>query len=621
MRGVLTSAAAALALLLPAAATGWAGNYTHGPILGVVPHAGGPRAPSALAPSSPSDLVYHGGSVMHASTTYAIYWFPNGYPLDASYENTINQYFADVAAASGSTSNVYSAGTQYYDGAGPISYISSFGGFIVDTHPFPPSGCDDSYKGSKDPVCLTDQQLQAEIQSVLTANGWHGGQGNIFFLMTPNGVGSCADSTPPNSGGECSTNTFCAYHSDFVNASSEDVIYADEPFEGSPGSGCTGPSQGFPNNQNADTTINTISHEHNEAITDSQGDAWYAPDGEENGDLCAYDFGTALGGKPGVDAYNQVIDGHRYDLQQEYSNDGSTCVLHYLGIPVNFGAPIVSGAARQGQILSATQGAWSQSPTSYTYQWLRCSSTSETSCFPFPGDTGQTYQLTAADVGKIFRVAVTATNAAGSSILAESASTAAVLGIPQFTSKPVVSGTSAVGKTLSTTTGIWNTSVSVGYQWLRCAANGTGCAAIPAAAASSYPLVAADAGHRLEAVVTATNAAGTGSASSAVTAVIVAVPAATGAPRIAGKVRVGKRLSGNHGNWAWSPTTYRYQWLRCSGRGGKCVAIKKATHTTYRVAKRDAGHRLRLRVTATNGAGARSATSRPTARVPALRHG
>ena len=62
------------------------------------------------------------------------------------------------------------------------------------------------------------ETFRNEIQHVLTVNGWHGGLGNMFFLMTPDGVGSCADGTPASSGGECSTNAFCAYHNYFVNS-------------------------------------------------------------------------------------------------------------------------------------------------------------------------------------------------------------------------------------------------------------------------------------------------------------------------------------------------------------------------------------------------------------------
>jgi hypothetical protein len=627
MRGLLAALAAALVML--GGATGASGSPpAHGSIAGIVPH----TAQTGLATSAlPKSIPFS----IHGSLTFS-----------ANYETLINQYFTDVAADKGLDTNVYSVATQYTDGTGAVQYDSTFGASYVSHDPLPANGCDDGV----DAFCLTDQQLQDEIQHVLTAKGWHGGLSNMFFLMTPDGLGSCVDSTPASSGGQCSTNVFCAYHNYFVDTSSEDVIYANEPFEGTLG-GCANPfDQGFPNDPNADTTINTISHEHNEAITDPLTDpanlAWINPQGLENGDLCAYDFGTELGGTPGVDAYNQVINLHHYDLQQEYSNIGSSCFerkadevagppdpsndLDYLGGPVmhtnttyaiywaptagSVGPPAVTGTPAVNYALTSSQGSWTGSPTGFSYQWQRCSS-SGTSCVNIPGAAASSYTLTSADGGNTVRSTVSATNVNGASPYAASAATAVVAPVPAATGAPVVSGIAAVGRSFSTTNGTWNTAASFGYQWLRCAANGSGCAAIPAATANTYPLVSADAGHVLEAVVSATNAAGAASATSRATALIVAVPHPRGAPRISGTAKVGKRLTEAHGTWRGPPKTYRYAWLRCNAHGGKCVPIKKATHTTYRVTSHDAGHRIRVRVTATNAAGSRMATSGATKRV------
>jgi glucose/arabinose dehydrogenase len=96
------------------------------------------------------------------------------------------------------------------------------------------------------------------------------------------------------------------------------------------------------------------------------------------------------------------------------------------GAPVNTSPPVISGFAGQGQALSTTTGAWSGSPTSYTYQWQRCDS-SGASCQPAsPAATGQTYVLTAGDVGRTVRVTVTASNGGGVSQPASSAVTGVV---------------------------------------------------------------------------------------------------------------------------------------------------------------------------------------------------
>ena len=535
---------AALALVVTASG-GSAASPTRARILGVVPH-NGPAAPPATHALPRAKAIFPAG--------------PTPLTFDANYQTLINRYFTDVAHDSGGTQNVYSVATQYYDNPGTIhiQYQSTFGGSYVAHDPLPANGCDDH----ADAYCLTDQQLENEIQTAMAAKGWQGGLAHMFFLLTPNGVGSCFD----GSSQECSTNIFCAYHSAFGTSISNAIVYANEPYLG-PSQGCSDPTtQGFPNNDvDAETTINTISHEHNEAITDPLGNAWIANDGlggtpgDENGDLCAYGFGTQLGGTDGVDAYNQVINGHHYELQQEYSNQDSGCIQHTGDLnhtPETFGTGPLLYNFHNDPVAPVMH-----TNTTYAIYWL-------------PAAGSQT--------------------------------------------PPVVTGTAHVNQTLTTTTGTWNGGATAFHdQWQRCSPAGTSCANIAGATASSYKLTSADGGHTVRATVVATNVNGPSTpAASAATAVVIDVPGATKLPHVSGRARVGKKLSGTHGAWTYSPTSYRFQWLRCNGHGARCSTIRRATHSTYKLAKHDAGHRLRLRITATNAVGSSVAVSTASARVP-----
>jgi hypothetical protein len=528
---ILVVAGLALAVT---ASSGAPASPARTPILGVVPHSSRPApAPHLLSENT-------------ARTAG-----PTTLTFDTHYENVINQYFTDVAHDNGGVDNVYSVATQYYDdpGAIHIQYQSAFGGSFVAKDPLPANGCSDRV----DAYCLTDRQLQKEIQTVLTAKGWQGSPDNIFFLMTPNGVGSCFNGISA----ECSTNVFCAYHGAFLDSSSENVIYANEPYEGPPG-GCTDPSQGFPNDADADTTINTISHEQNEAITDPFGDAWYSndPNQDENGDLCAFGFGTPAGGTPGVDAYNQVIDGDHYDLQQEFSNaaDASGACVQRLGGPSS-PPPFGDGTGP----LAYHGGAVMHTNTTYAIYWLP-----------------------------------TARN----------------------TSRPVVTGKAVVNAALTTSAGSWaGGATAFTYQWQRCSSTRTSCADISGGTGTTYKLATADLGHVVRSTVRATNVNGASRPAAGNTRLVIDVPTSTMAPHISGRARVGKKLSGSKGSWTYSPTGYGYQWLRCNGHGGSCVRISHATRSVYRLTKRDARHRLRVFVTATNAAGSGTAISRTTARV------
>jgi outer membrane protein assembly factor BamB len=77
--------------------------------------------------------------------------------------------------------------------------------------------------------------------------------------------------------------------------------------------------------------------------------------------------------------------------------------------PSEQGAPMITGAAALGQTLSASPGSWSNQPTGFTYQWLRCGG----SCTSIGGATSSSYTVSAADEGSTLEVAVTATNATG----------------------------------------------------------------------------------------------------------------------------------------------------------------------------------------------------------------
>jgi streptogramin lyase len=105
-------------------------------------------------------------------------------------------------------------------------------------------------------------------------------------------------------------------------------------------------------------------------------------------------------------------------------------------IPVSTASPTISGSSLQGQMLNEIHGTWTNSPSSYTYQWDRCSVLSG-SCTTIPGATSQSYVLTGADVGHGVRVEETPrTIGGGYGDPAMSAMSAAVQPNPPATTPP-----------------------------------------------------------------------------------------------------------------------------------------------------------------------------------------
>jgi hypothetical protein len=93
-------------------------------------------------------------------------------------------------------------------------------------------------------------------------------------------------------------------------------------------------------------------------------------------------------------------------------------------MPSVVAAPTITGTDQQGQTIAASTGTWTNTPTSYTYQWQHCDAAGA-NCADIAGATAATYAVTAADVGTTLRVNVTAKNGVGS-VAAPSAVTGVV---------------------------------------------------------------------------------------------------------------------------------------------------------------------------------------------------
>jgi hypothetical protein len=329
----------------------------HGPIRGIVPAVsaqseapGGETAEigarvdlGQTSFSSTENLAYHEGPVLHTNTTYAIYWVPSGSTVSAKYTSLINGFLTNVALASGASTNVFATATQFYDATGPITSKSSFGGSYLDTSTPIPDDCS-GYQETGVTVsgCVTDADIQAEVNHAIAAAGWTPGPTKEFFLFTPRNVGSCLTSTST----ECSFTYYCAYHSSFTDGLSRQVFYSNLAYPDSAEIGAPGACDSYqhPNGDWADTTISTLSHEHNESVTDPLGTSWFDGVGNENGDKCAWNFGTPLG-STSYGQYNQVIGKGKYYLQQEWSNASHSCALKYLPTPVVWNFTPSSGAS------------------------------------------------------------------------------------------------------------------------------------------------------------------------------------------------------------------------------------------------------------------------------------
>ena len=216
-------------------------------------------------------------------------------------------------------------------------------------------------------------------------------------------------------------------------------------------------------------------------------------------------------------------------------------------LPANTAQPTITGTPAQGQTLTGTQGTWSNSPTSFAYQWMRCPSSGgapdASDCAAIGGATTTSYVVAAGDVGSRLRFRVTATNGDGPGTPAASNATVLVTATapgPPNTQPPAISGQAVVGQTLTASQGTWTgTGLTFTYQWRRCDTAGAQCADISGATATTYTVVAADSGKTIRVEVTAKSTTGETTVPSAQTAVVTtAASPATGCPTGTGPIDV-----------------------------------------------------------------------------------
>jgi PKD repeat protein len=306
------------------------------------------RALMRLDKVAPFNLDYSGGPIMPSNTNYLIYWRPSTaekYP--AKYQEGIDRYFEDLAHDSGGTGNVDSVATQYNDAAGEFAnYQSTYGGELVDEHAYPANGC------TQAKICLSEKQLEEELTRFVKEKKLPTDLTHEYFLLTPPKVESCFEEIgfgPECSAGAEEDQAYCAYHGNIELEGGAELIYANDPYV----AGNLGCEEGIsPNGSPSDGELQGgLSHEHNESITDPEpNNAWTDLfGGAENGDKCDESTGSALGKAPNGESYNQVINGHFYWYQEEWSNQGRVCLqrLTFAGVAPQARFGITGGSANE----------------------------------------------------------------------------------------------------------------------------------------------------------------------------------------------------------------------------------------------------------------------------------
>ncbi len=286
--------------------------------------------------------------------------------------------------------------------------------------------------------------------------------------------------------------------------------------------------------------------------------------------------------------------------------------------PQETAQPTLDGTFRRGSTISTSNGAWSNNPTSYSYRWERCDGAGA-NCSTIGGQTGRNYRLRAADVGRTVRAIVTARNADGSGSANTKPSPVIADNVtPQNTSAPTISGTAAVGGTLTASPGTWTGAPRFAFTWLQCDPAGNGCSDT-GARGETYGVRSQDLGRTIRVQVRATNPRGATTATSAQTALVRSSGGAGPAVPVS-SVSLPDRLVVS--GVSFSPTTIRNRTstvtlrVRINDTRGRLIqgALVLATGVPF-------GRVTATPETATDASGIATMTFRPTARLPLVRGG
>ena len=167
---------------------------------------------------------------------------------------------------------------------------------------------------------LTDANIQSIVTDAINSGAVPKDTNGVYMVLT--------DKTVGESSGFCTQ--YCGWHTHGTIGGS-DIKYA---FVGNAETQCAsacGATSPSPNSlPGADSMASIMSHELEEAVTDPQLNAWYSSfTGNENGDNCAWNFGTTSTASNGA-KYNMTLGGKNFLIQQNWVIASTQkCALHY----------------------------------------------------------------------------------------------------------------------------------------------------------------------------------------------------------------------------------------------------------------------------------------------------
>jgi hypothetical protein len=268
------------------------------------PHVDPPQA------NSKGDLTYQGGQVIDGrANIYLVFWIDASFqPASPQFVSLTQQFVQDLGQ-----SPLYANISQYHDAQNRHPTCAILTGTFIDTRPFPANLVAGWKKGAGNHSgtdTLSDTLWRNELTGIAAQQGWNTHDSHNLFILLPT----------INWGP-------CGYHAYFKEDGQSGSPWAFISYSSDKGKGqaqCADAPQSPNDDRIADITVDTLSHELLESVSDPRLDAWKGHGGLEAADKCQFISPATI--NPNTHG-NVTWQGHTYLIQEEYDNLRHGCVL------------------------------------------------------------------------------------------------------------------------------------------------------------------------------------------------------------------------------------------------------------------------------------------------------
>ena len=251
-------------------------------------------------------IFYHGGPVLLGGThVVAIYW-----AADRIYVNGPDAGTSGAGTGDGSVvgfflqhfaSPYFNINSTYFDGNNNhVSNTVFYDHYWANNNNVP--------TGTQS---VSDADMMAMLDYGFDHNQITYSANTIYLIFTAGKV---------NLGGGFGS-SYCAYHG-YDTTQHGRVLYAALPYDAAYPGSCNVISTSANGDLGADSEVNTLAHETEEATTDPLLNAWFDRRGQENADKCAWKFGSTYTAANGMPA-NMNLGGKDFLVQMNWVNAGS----------------------------------------------------------------------------------------------------------------------------------------------------------------------------------------------------------------------------------------------------------------------------------------------------------